>query len=115
MGHGLIYSKSSKQKLNTKSSTESEVFGASDYLPQLSWTQNFMAAQGFKFKRNIFYHDIQPAMRLERNGRQLCGQKSRHIDIRYFYQRPHQIRQHRLTILSHGDNVSRFLYQTFAR
>ena len=27
----------------------------------------------------------------EQNGRQSCGQKSRHIDIRYFfYQRPHQ-------------------------
>jgi len=28
-----------------------------------------MAAQGFKFKRNIFYQDNQSAMRLERNGR----------------------------------------------
>ena len=85
MGRGLIHSKSSKQKLNTKSSTESEVVGASDYLPYLIWTQNFMAAQGFKFKRNIFYQDNQSAMRLERNGRQSCGQKSRHIDIRYFF------------------------------
>ena len=24
-------------------------------------------------------------MRLERNGRQSCGQKSRHIDVRYFF------------------------------
>jgi len=84
MGRGLIHSKSSKQKLNAKSSIESEVVGASDYLPYLIWTLNFMAAQGFKFKRNIFYQDNQSAMRLERNGRQSCGQKSRHIDIRYF-------------------------------
>ena len=85
LGRGLIHAKSSKQKLNTKSSTESEVVGASDYLPYLIWMQNFMAAQGFEFKRNIFYQDNQSAMRLERNGRQSCGQKSRHIDIRYFF------------------------------
>ena len=85
LGRGLIHAKSSKQKLNTKSSTESDVVGASDYLLYLIWMQNFMAAQGFEFKRNIFYQDNQSAMRLERNGRQSCGQKSRHIDIRYFF------------------------------
>jgi len=84
-GHGLMHSKSSNQKLNTKSSTESEVVGATYYLPYLIWTQNFMAAQGFKFKRNIFYQDNQSAMGLERNRWQSCGQKSRHIDIRYFF------------------------------
>ena len=70
MGHGLIHSKSSKQKLNTKSSTESEVVGASDYLPYLTWTRNFMEAQGFTFKQKIFYQDNQSAMRLEQNGTQ---------------------------------------------
>jgi len=57
MGRGLIHSKSSKQKLNTKSSTEPEVVGVSDYVPYPIWTQNFMTVQGFKFKRNIFYQD----------------------------------------------------------
>ncbi len=32
-GTGATMSKSSKQKLNTKSSTEAELVGASDYLP----------------------------------------------------------------------------------
>jgi hypothetical protein len=31
-GRGVVMSKSSKQKLNTKSSTEAELVGASDYL-----------------------------------------------------------------------------------
>ena len=35
MGRALIHSKSLEQKLNIKSSTESEVVGASDYLPYL--------------------------------------------------------------------------------
>jgi hypothetical protein len=34
MGKGALYSKSAKQKLNTKSSTEAELVGASDFLPQ---------------------------------------------------------------------------------
>ena len=33
MGKGALYGKSSKQKLNTKSSTEAELVGGSDFLP----------------------------------------------------------------------------------
>jgi hypothetical protein len=42
MGKGTLYSKSAKQKLNTKSSTEAELVGASDFLPQTLWTRNFI-------------------------------------------------------------------------
>ena len=40
-GTGGFVPKSSKQKLNTKSSTEAELVGASDYLPNTLWTKNF--------------------------------------------------------------------------
>ena len=33
MGIGAIYNKCSKQKLNAKSSSETEIIGASDYIP----------------------------------------------------------------------------------
>ena len=33
MGRGVIQGKTTKQKLNTKSSTETKVVGASDYIP----------------------------------------------------------------------------------
>ena len=37
-------------------------------------------------KRNIcFYQDNTSAMRMESNGRKSCGEKSRHINIRYFF------------------------------
>jgi len=74
-----------KQKLNTKSSTEAETIGASDYLPHTVWTMNFMAAQGYKNMESVFYQDNESAIRLERNGRASAGQKSRHINIRYFF------------------------------
>ena len=35
--------------------------------------------------RKHFYQDNQSAIQLEKNGRASCGQKSRHIDIRYFF------------------------------
>ena len=85
MGLGTLYSKSTKQKLNTKSSTEAELVGASDFLSQTIWTKNFIEAQGFTIERNEFFQDNMSAMKLEQNGRISVGQKSRHINIRYFF------------------------------
>jgi hypothetical protein len=84
-GKGILYGKSSKQKLNTKSSTKAEVVGASDFLPQTIWTRNFIEAQGYTIDDSDFYQDNMSAMRMERNGRSSAGQKSRHINIRYFF------------------------------
>ena len=44
-----------------------------------------MEYQGYTIDSNIFYQDNQSAMKLEKNGRKSCGDKSRHIDIRYFF------------------------------
>ena len=38
-GQGAVYYESSKQKINTKISTETELVGSSDDLPQVLWTQ----------------------------------------------------------------------------
>ena len=84
-GFGSILCKSSKQKLNTKSSTEAELVGASDYLPNTSWVMNFMKAQGYPILSSQFAQDNESAIKLERNGRASAGQRSRHIDIRHFW------------------------------
>jgi len=77
--------KSTKQKLNTKSSTKAEVVGSSDYLPNVIWAKMFLAEQGYELPDNVIYQDYQSAICLEKNRRASCGQKSRHIDIRYFF------------------------------
>ena len=77
--------KSTKQKLNTKSSTEAEFVGASDYLPNTVWVKSFLEAQGYTIKSNVLGQDNESAIKLERNGRTSAGPKSRHIDIRYFW------------------------------
>ena len=84
-GLGMIHARSSKQKLNTKSSTESEIVGLSEYIPYNIWINNFMEAQGYDLKSHIVYQDNQSAIRMEVNGRNSCTGNSRHIDIRYFF------------------------------
>jgi hypothetical protein len=84
-GRGALLCKSVKQKLNTKSSTEAETVGASDYMPNTIWVQHFMESQGYTVTSNILEQDNESAIRLATNGRASAGPKSRHIDIRYFW------------------------------
>ena len=92
-GRGAILCKSKKQKINTKSSTEAELIGASDYLPHTLYVKMFMEAQGYPIAKAIFYQDNESAIKMERNGKASCGQRSRHIDIRYFFITDHSKRQ----------------------
>ena len=85
LGWGVIHSKSSKQKLNTKSSTETELVGVSEYLPYNIWLINFLKYQGVVIKQNVTYQDNQSAILMEKNGCNSCTGNSRHIDIRYFF------------------------------
>jgi hypothetical protein len=84
-GIGAAMAKSTKQKINTKSSTESELVGASDYLPFAIWAKKFLEGQGYGIKENKFFQDNKSTIRFEKNGRKSCGPNSRHIDIRYFF------------------------------
>ena len=85
MGWGVIHAKSSKQKINTKSSTEAELVGVSEYLPYNLWFLNFLEHQGYPVQSNILYQDNESAIRMEKNGRNSCTGNSRHINIRYFF------------------------------
>jgi hypothetical protein len=85
LGEGAAQSKSTKQKINTRSSTESELVAADDMIAQVMWTHNFLEAQGYQIKRSIVYQDNQSAMLLEKNGRSSAGKRSRHMNIKYFY------------------------------
>ena len=86
-GRGGIACKSAKQKVVTKSSTEVELVGASEYLPSTIWVQYFLQAQGFPHRKSYFEQDNQSAMRLKRNGRASASQRSQHINIRFFLSR----------------------------
>ena len=84
-GRGGLVGRSGKQKLNTKSSTEAELVGASDYLPNVVWTKHFLEAQGYTISEIILEQDNESAIKMEKNGRASAGPRSRHIEIRYFW------------------------------
>ena len=85
MGRGAFYASSKKQKMNTKSSTEAELVGAGDFLPQTIWTTNFLKHMGYTVGESRFYQDNTSTMKLERNGRQSSSARTRHINIKYFF------------------------------
>ena len=69
LGWGLVHAKPSEQKLNSKSSTETEVIAVSKYVPYKIWLINFMEAQGYRFKDKVLLQDKMSAMKMEKNGR----------------------------------------------
>lgn len=85
LGLGVIYGTSMKQKLNTTSSTEAEVVGTHDVMPQDLWTLYFLKAQGYIIKDNVLYQDNLSSILLEKNGRASSSKRTRHINVRYFF------------------------------
>ena len=74
-----------KQKLNTKSSTETEAVGADDFMPALLWSRLFLEAQDYTVTENIMYQDNRSAILLESNGKASSGKRTKHINMRYFF------------------------------
>ena len=85
LGRGAVYSTSTRQKINTRSSTESELVAVNDVMPQILWTRRFLDAQGYGSTDSIIYQDNQSCMLLAKNGRASSSKRTRHIDIRYFF------------------------------
>jgi hypothetical protein len=85
LGKGSVYSASTRHKLNTKSSTEAELVGVDNLMPQILRTQYFLEAQGYDVREDTIYQDNQSSMLLENNGRASSSKRTRHINIRYFF------------------------------
>jgi histone deacetylase 1/2 len=84
MGLGLIHGSSSKQKLNTKSSTEAEIVGASDGIGIGIWCRNFLIEQGYDIPPIELLQDNQSTIKLIKNGKSNSN-NTRHINIKYYF------------------------------
>ena len=73
-----------KHKLNTRSSTESEIFGVNNFVPSILWTRNFLNAQDYDVTKNTIFQDKKSAILLEKNGKSSIGNITKHINIQYF-------------------------------
>jgi hypothetical protein len=95
LGQGALMSMSSKQKINTKSSTEAELVGVDDAMNFVVWIQLFMAGQMKTVSKDsalskfmhetVILQDNTSTIQLENNGKQSSTKRTRHINIRYFY------------------------------
>ena len=85
MGKGSVTSFSTKQKLNTRSSTEAELVAVDDAMSQILWSWSFLQHQGIDDIEIILYQDNKSAMILQENGRMSTGKRSRHLNVHYFF------------------------------
>jgi len=85
LGGGAVYTSSTKQRLNTNSSTEAELVCVNDAMAQILWTRKFLAAKRLDNSGSIIHQDNQSAMLLEKHGKSSRSKRTRHMDVRYYY------------------------------
>jgi hypothetical protein len=85
LGRGFPILSSTKQKLNTRSSRETEIVGADDFMPSICWTRYFIKAQGYDVKDNVLFQDNKSSILLDKNGKASSSKRTKHINIRHFF------------------------------
>jgi hypothetical protein len=85
MGKGSTSSFSRKIKLNTRSSTETELVAAGMYMPEMLWSLNFIQAQGYKAECVGLYQDNINSQLLIKNGKMSSGKKTEHVKSKFFF------------------------------
>ena len=83
LGGGMA-SGSTKQKLNTRSSTEAKMVSSDDFLTKIIWSKTFLGEQGIRLNQNILLQDNLFTAKLMEKGRSSCGKISCMINIHYF-------------------------------
>jgi hypothetical protein len=85
LGKGMQLSVSTKQKMNSRSSTETEIIAVDDLMPSLIWTNYFLESQGYTSNNTLLYQDNKSAMLLENNGRKSSSKRTKHINMRFYF------------------------------
>ena len=109
-GHGCPVSLSSKQKINSRSSTESELIAVDDYMDKVLWTRLFLKSQGIDIESTVVQQDNESAIWLENNGKWSAGKRSKALNVRYYFISD-QVEQGNVTVEyeSTGEIVADFL------
>ena len=91
LGQGALLSFSSKQKINTKSSTEAEIVAVNDAMNCIEWVQLFVKEQIRNVRKDsplrlignetVIQQDNTSAIQLENNGKRSSTKRTRHIKI----------------------------------
>ncbi len=82
---GATISSSNKKKLNTKSSTETEIVRLYDKTGDILWTCNFLEAQVYTISTNFVYQDNMSTLSLAKNSHISSSKRTTHIKAKYFF------------------------------
>ena len=80
-----IFCKSRKQKLVSRSSTESELIALNEGLPEVMWAKQFMENIGFQQNTITVYEDNQSSIVLANKNKGSTITRTKHIQVRFFY------------------------------
>ena len=86
LGGAVVGAWSARQKIVTKSSTESEIVAVSDGLNHILWSRWFLMSQGYVPPPTVIYEDNDAVIKIMNNGRN-TSHRTKHLKIRYFFAR----------------------------
>ena len=75
---------STKQNLNTQSSTKIEVVSVDDYMTYVLWNRYWLDAQGYNIFENIVYQDNNIDIILGKNRKASSRKRMKHINTIYY-------------------------------
>jgi hypothetical protein len=84
IGQAKITCRSTKMKLNTKGTAETELVGMSEEMPQGLWMKYWLECNGHKVNPIIIFQDNKSTITMINKGKP-CSKNTRHIKIRYFF------------------------------
>jgi len=85
LGRGATSSYSRKLKMNTRSSTETELVTADLLTPEMLWSLHFIQAQGYDAECVGLYQDNISTQLLIKNGKLSSGKRTKHIKVKFFF------------------------------
>jgi hypothetical protein len=85
IGRGAAMSYSRKVKLNSRSSTKTELLMLDMYMPEMLWSLYFIRSQGYKPECIGLYQDNNSTQLLIKNGRFSSGKKMKHIKVKFLF------------------------------
>ena len=84
MGKRVVMTSANRIKLNTPSSTETEIVGLGEKLPKCIWFWQFREAQNGYVDKDVLYQDNKSNVILENNGIQSARRGSKHIHVHFY-------------------------------
>ena len=85
MGCGAISSYSRRIKVNTRSSTETELVLVDAYMPEVLWSLYFIQAQGYGVEYAEIHQDNVSEQMLDTNRKFSSSRKTKHIKAKFFF------------------------------